>query len=166
MYDICCIGHITLDKVVTTRSEMHMAGGTALYFSSALENMDVSYLLVTSLAESEIHYVDDLREKHIEIWAYPSEHTVYFENIYAENQDNRTQNVLQQADPFGIQQLKDVEAGIFHLGPLLADDISVELIAFLATKGKVSLDAQGYLRKVKNQKVYPVDWPEKEKALQ
>jgi len=143
-----------------------MAGGTAFYFSSALQQMDVNYLLVTSVAESEMHYVDDLREKGIEIWAYPSKHSVYFENIYGENQDNRTQNVLQQADSFTIEQLQEVESQIFHLGPLLANDIPTELIKYLNEKGKVSLDAQGYLRKVKNQKVYPTDWPDKEAALQ
>lgn len=166
MYDICCIGHITLDKVVTTRSVMFMAGGTAFYFSSALQNMDATYLLVTSVAESEIHYVDELREKGVEIWAYPSPHTVYFENIYAENQDQRTQNVLQQAAPFTIDQLIEVESKVFHLGPLLAGDISVDLIRFLAAKGKVSLDAQGYLRKVQDQKVFAIDWPQKRNALQ
>ena len=166
MYDICCVGHITLDKVVTTRAVMHMAGGTAFYFSSALQNLDTGYLLITSVAESEMHYVDELREKGIEIWAYPSKHTVYFENIYAEDQDHRTQNVLQQADPFTIRQMQGVDAKIFHLGPLLADDISTDFIRSLAGKGKISLDAQGYLRKVENQKVYPVGWPEKQDALQ
>ncbi len=166
MYKICCVGHITLDKVVTTRSTMHMAGGTAFYFSSALQHLDAGYLLVTSVAESEMNYVDELREKGVEVWAYPSAHTVYFENIYAENQDHRTQNVLQQADPFSIEQLTNVDAEIFHLGPLLANDIPFELVKFLAGKGKVSLDAQGYLRKVKNNKVYAVDWPEKQKTLQ
>src|SRR3569833_1704864 len=166
MYDICCVGHITLDKVVTTRAVMHMAGGTAFYFSSALQSLDTGYLLITSVAESEMHYVDELREKGIEIWAYPSKHTVYFENIYAEDQKHRTQNVLQQADPFSIRQMQGVEAKIFHLGPLLADDISTDFIRSLAGKGKISLDAQGYLRKVENQKVYPVGWPEKQDALQ
>lgn len=166
MYDICCIGHITLDKVVTPLSEMYMAGGTAFYFSSALQNLYVSYLLVTSVAESEMNYVDDLRGKGIEIWSFPSNHTVYFENIYAENQDNRKQRVLQQADPFSIEQLTEVEAKIFHLGPLLAGDIPLELIKYLASKGRVSLDAQGYLRKVIRKKVHPIDWPGKREALQ
>jgi sugar/nucleoside kinase (ribokinase family) len=166
MYDICCIGHITLDKVVTPGSELYMAGGTAFYFSSALENMEVAYLLVTSVAESEMSYVDALREKGTNVWAYPSAQTVYFENIYSENQDNRKQNVLQQADPFSIGQLNEVESKIFHLGPLLADDIPLELIKYLASKGSVSLDAQGYLRKVVKEKVCPVDWPDKQEALQ
>ncbi len=166
MYKICCVGHITLDKVVTTRSTLYMAGGTAFYFSSALQNLDAGYLLVTSVGESEMHYVNELRAQHIDVKAYPSAHTVYFENIYAENQDHRTQNVLQQADPFSVEQLNNVDAEIFHLGPLLAGDISFELVKFLASKSKVSMDAQGYLRKVEHHKVHPVDWPEKQKTLQ
>ena len=143
-----------------------MAGGTAFYFSRALCNLDVSYLLVTALAEKEMHYVTELRGKGIEVKVQPSAHTVYFENIYAENQDQRTQNVWQQADPFTTEQLFSVNAQIFHLGPLLADDISTELIKTLASKGRVSLDAQGYLRRVENKKVHPVDWPGKREALQ
>jgi sugar/nucleoside kinase (ribokinase family) len=166
MYDICCIGHITSDKVVTTKSVKHMPGGTAYYFSCALSGLDVNYLLVTSLADAEMHYVTDLSEKGVEVKVQPGSHTVYFENIYAENQDERSQNVLQKADPFTMQQIDQVDARIFHLGPLLADDISLELIKTLSTKGQISLDVQGYLRKVENHKVYPTDWPDKKEALQ
>ncbi|HEY1165092.1 MAG TPA: PfkB family carbohydrate kinase [Chitinophaga sp.] len=166
MYDICCIGHITLDKVVTTKSVVHMAGGTSFYFSNAIRNMNVNYTLVTALAESEMHVVEELRAKGIEVNVLPSEHTVYFENIYSENQDHRTQRVLQKADPFTVEQLLNINARIFHLGPLLADDIPVELIRALAAKGKVSLDVQGYLRKVENKQVIPIDWQAKKEGLQ
>ena len=151
MYDICCIGHITLDKVVTPSKTMHMAGGTSFYFSNAIHNMDVKYCLVTAIAETEMQAVDDLRAKKIEVNVLPSEHTVYFENIYSDNLDNRTQRVLQTADSFTVSQLSDVHAGIFHLGPLLADDIPLELIKSLSVKGRVSLDVQGYLRKVQDE---------------
>ncbi|HMG10924.1 MAG TPA: PfkB family carbohydrate kinase [Mucilaginibacter sp.] len=166
MYDICCIGHITLDKVVTPRAVAHMAGGTSFYFSSAIRNMDVSYTLVTSLAESEMHIVETLRAKGTEVHASTCAHTVYFENIYSGNQDHRTQRVLQKADPFTIEQLLDINAQIFHLGPLLADDIPVDLIRELSSRGRVSLDAQGYLRKVEDKNVIAVDWPAKKEALQ
>jgi sugar/nucleoside kinase (ribokinase family) len=166
MYDICCIGHITLDKVVTPRAVAHMAGGTSFYFSSAIRNMDVSYTLVTSLAESEMHTVETLRAKSTEVHASTCAHTVYFENIYSGNQDHRTQRVLQKADPFTIEQLNGINANIFHLGPLLADDIPVNLIKELSSRGRVSLDAQGYLRKVEDKNVIAVDWPAKKEALQ
>ena len=166
MYDICCVGHITLDKVVTTKSEVFMAGGTSFYFSNAIRNMDVRYALVTSLAQQEMYIVSELRASGIEVQALPSAHTVYFENIYSEKQDHRTQRVLQEADAFTAEQLLHVESRIFHLGPLLAGDIPVELIRTLAAKGIVSLDVQGYLRKVVNQDVCAIDWPAKREALQ
>jgi sugar/nucleoside kinase (ribokinase family) len=165
MYDICCVGHITLDKVVTTKSVVHMAGGTSFYFSNAIRHMDVKYRLVTGLAESEMNTVVALRAKGIEVDVVPSRHTVYFENIYSENQDHRTQRVLQKADPFSIEALSHTDARIFHLGPLLADDIPVELIRSLSERGKVALDVQGYLRKVENHNVHAIDWPAKQEAL-
>ena len=45
-YEICCIGHITLDKVVTPKATVFMPGGTSFYFSNAVANMDVRYALV------------------------------------------------------------------------------------------------------------------------
>jgi sugar/nucleoside kinase (ribokinase family) len=166
MYDICCVGHITSDKIVNTRNVMHMPGGTALYFSCAVNKLDVSYVLVTALADAEMEYVNYLRTKGIEVRVQPSTHTVVFENIYGENQDERTQNVLQIADTFTMEQLLDVEAKAFHLGPLLAGDFDTDFIKTLSAKGSLALDVQGYLRKVLNQKVFLTDWPDKKIALQ
>ncbi|BAV04107.1 ribokinase [Filimonas lacunae] len=142
-----------------------MAGGTSFYFSNAIRNMDVKYSLVTALAEAQMKEVEILRGNGIEVKVFPSTHTVYFENKYSENQDHRTQRVLQKADPFTAEQVTSVDAGIFHLGVLLADDISIDVIKALAAKGKVSLDAQGYLRKVENEEVLAVDWAEKQEGL-
>jgi len=128
--------------------------------------MNINYLLVTSLAPKEMYIVDELRNKGIDINVVPSKNTVYFENRYAENGEDRTQRVSQQADPITAKQLKHVEAAIYHLGPLLAEDIPVDVFKMLAAKGIVSLDAQGYLRTVKNEQVLPVDWPAKKEALQ
>jgi sugar/nucleoside kinase (ribokinase family) len=165
MYDICCIGHITRDKVVTPQAELHMAGGTAFYFSHAIRTTGTKFLLVTALGESDMPCVADMQANGIEVTALPSAHTVYFENTYTGNLNHRTQRVLQVADPFTIEQLRSVEAGIYHLGPLLAHDMSVDLIRLLSKKGKVSLDVQGFLRKVEGQQVVPIDWAGKVEAL-
>jgi sugar/nucleoside kinase (ribokinase family) len=143
-----------------------MAGGTAFYFSNALSRLDVRYQLVTSLASDGMAAVANLRMAGVEVTVLPSAHTVYFENIYDEDQDHRKQRVLRTADPFSVGQLADAEARIFHLGPLLAGDIPLELIRSLAGRGRISLDAQGYLRNVVDQRVQPIDWPEKREALE
>ncbi|MDU1892381.1 MAG: PfkB family carbohydrate kinase [Dysgonomonas sp.] len=165
-HDLCCVGHITLDKVVTPKKTVHMPGGTAFYFSHAIRHFnDIDYTLVTSLAESEMAVVDDLRSKNVEVSVIPSRHSVYFENIYGENQNNRTQRVLAKADPFSVDGLKDTNAKIYLLGALLADDFPIELVEYLSTKGQIAIDCQGYLREVRDQNVYPIDWNNKLETL-
>lgn len=45
MKDICCIGHITKDKIVTPNRTVYMAGGTSFYFSYAINQLpkDVTF---------------------------------------------------------------------------------------------------------------------------
>lgn len=167
MNDICCIGHITLDKIITPKQTTYMPGGTSYYFSHGIYHLNdwKNYKLVTSLAPSEYTAVDELSQKGINVEVIPSRKTVYFENSYGENQNNRTQRVLAKADPFTVEKLQQIEARFFHLGSLLSDDFSLEVIKYLSQKGILSVDAQGYLREVRGENVYPVDWTGKEEAL-
>ena len=167
MKDICCIGHITKDKIITPRHTVYMAGGTSFYFSYAFSHLpqNVSFQLVTKLGESEMQSVEDMRQAGIDVQVYPSRHTVYFENKYGENQNDRTQRVLERADPFTIDEMQEVDAGVYHLGSLLSDDFSADVVKYLSTKGRISIDAQGYLREVRGEKVYPIDWAEKREIL-
>ena len=167
MKDICCIGHITKDKIITPRQTVYMAGGTSFYFSYAFNHLpkSVSFQLVTKLGDSEMKSVDDMREVGIDVLTYPSRHTVYFENKYGDDQNDRTQRVLERADPFTVDEMRTVDAGVYHLGSLLSDDFSPEVVKYLSTKGRISIDAQGYLREVRGEKVYPIDWAEKREIL-
>lgn len=167
MKDICCIGHITKDKIITPRQTVYMAGGTSFYFSYAFSHLpqNVSFQLVTKLGEGEMKSVEDMRQAGIDVQVYPSRHTVYFENKYGENQNDRTQRVLERAEPFTVDEMREVNAGVYHLGSLLSDDFSTEVVKYLSTKGRISIDAQGYLREVRGEKVYPIDWAEKREIL-
>ena len=167
MKDICCIGHITKDKIITPRQTVYMAGGTSFYFSYAFSHLpqNVSFQLVTKLGEGEMKSVEDMRQAGIDVQVYPSSHTVYFENKYGDNQNDRTQRVLERADPFTVDEMREVNAGVYHLGSLLSDDFSTEVVKYLSTKGRISIDAKGYLREVRGEKVYPIDWAEKREIL-
>lgn len=167
MNDICCIGHITLDKIITPKQTIYMPGGTSYYFSHGISHLNdwKNYKLVTSLAPSEYSSVDELTGKGLNVEIIPSKKTVYFENSYGINQNNRTQRVLAKADPFTVEKMQHIEAKIFHLGSLLSDDFSLDVIKYLSKKGILSVDAQGYLREVRGENVYPIDWCEKKEAL-
>ncbi|MFZ6022841.1 MAG: PfkB family carbohydrate kinase [Bacteroidota bacterium] len=165
MYDLTCIGHITHDKIVTQGNTVHMAGGTSFYFSHAVKRLLLRYHLVTALSEEDYLFTDELKATGIGITILPSKHTVYFENIYHDNSDDRSQRVLYEADSFRKEDMQTIQSKYVHLGPLLANDIPTELVIDLSAGSIVSLDVQGYLRAVVNKKVVAIDWKEKQKVL-
>ena len=167
MKDICCIGHITKDKNTTPRQTVYMSGGTSYYFAYGFNCLPkkVSFQLVTKLGSEETAVAEEMRQQGIDVVNYPSTHTVFFENIYGENQNDRTQKVRAKADPFTVDELRNVEASVFHLGTLLADDFSPEVVKYLSTKGRISIDAQGYLREVRGEDVFATDWAAKRDIL-
>ena len=101
MKDICCIGHVTKDKIVTPNRTVYMAGGTSFYFAYAINQLpkDVSFSLITAMDPTETEPVEKMRQAGIEVTLNPSRNTVFFENIYGENQNERKQRVLAKADP-------------------------------------------------------------------
>ncbi len=165
-HDLSCIGHITLDKVVTPKKTVHMPGGTAFYFSEAIRNFnDIDVFLVTAVGEPELHVVEGLRSKGVNVAVMPSRYSVCFENIYEEDPNNRKQRVSAKADPFTVDYVKDVHAKYIILGSLLADDFSLDVLKCLSNNGLIAVDVQGYLREVRDEQVYAVDWQEKLEAL-
>lgn len=163
---VCCIGHITHDKVITPRFEADMPGGTVYYFGKALRNLDHNnFHLVVGIGSDALPVVEDFHKEGVEVTVIPSEHTVFFENRYGADMNSRTQRVLAKADPFTRANLAGVRADIFHLGTLLSDDFDLEVIKDLSKRGTVSVDVQGYLRKVENQKVEAIDYADKMKAF-
>ncbi len=171
--DILCIGHITHDRIVTPEKDIYMPGGTSYYFSYGIQHLresskagkNVRYRLLTSLANSEMQSVEDMRNAGIDVDVIPSRETVFFENIYEANQNNRKQRVRAKADPFTVEKIGDVHAQYIVLGTLLADDFSIDVLRYLSERGTLVVDAQGYLREVRDQKVYAIDWKDKLEAL-
>lgn len=167
MKDICCIGHVTRDKIITPRQTVNMAGGTSFYFAYGMNQLPkkVSFQLVTKVGEGSMAEIEKMRQAGIDVECFKSRHTVYFENKYGHDSNRRTQRVLAKADPFTVEEMQHLDARIYHLGSLLADDFSPEVVECLSKKGLVSIDVQGYLREVRGEKVFAVDWKDKEEIL-
>lgn len=169
MTDICCIGHITRDRIITQNppTTTHCAGGSAYYMAWAIASLpsDILFHMITSVSQEVMPEVEKLRQAGIEVTAFESDTNVFFENKYGANMDNRTQRVLAKSAPFTLNQLKDVEARVYHLGTLLADDFAPEIVEYLASKGDVSIDVQGYLREVVGEEVKACEWADKLRLL-
>ena len=83
VHDLCCIGYITQDKIVTTKNTIFMPGGTSFYFAHAIKHLDPNgFLLVTALADADMNVAEDIRKEGIEVKTLPSAHSVCFENTF------------------------------------------------------------------------------------
>lgn len=166
---ILCIGHITHDRIITPQQPQGVdcAGGTAYYVAWAIAHLpkEVTFGVITAVGDDLKHEVQRLKGAGIDITDLGSADSSYFENAYGENMNNRRQRVLSTATPFRVSQLSEAEADLFHLGTLLHDDFAPEVVEYLASKGRVCVDVQGYLREVRQQKVYAVDWRDKLRVL-
>jgi sugar/nucleoside kinase (ribokinase family) len=166
---ILCIGHITHDRIITPTQPkgVDCAGGTAYYVAWAMHHLpqDVTFGVITAVGDELKPEISRLEEAGVDICNLGSPTSVFFENSYGRNMNNRRQRVLSKAAPFTIEQLKNAEADVFHLGTLLVDDFSPEVVEYLAGKGRVCVDVQGYLREVRQQRVYAVDWTDKLRVL-
>lgn len=148
MTDIACIGHITQDHNITTELDYFAPGGTARYFSVAM-----NALIESSGIDMSFSLISREGPKH------------FFENKYGADMNDRQQRVMSTALPFTVEELKDIDARFIVLGSLLASDFPIDVIRMLSEKGIVVLDAQGFLREVREEKVYAVDWADKIETL-
>lgn len=159
MVDIACVGHITQDHIITSSLDYYASGGTAYYIS-----VGVSSLITKDNKESSVTIGAKTNKLSFQLLTKEGPQH-FFENKYGENMNNRQQRVLSVADPFTMRDLCDVNARYIILGSLLASDFSVEIIKEMSKRGTLVLDVQGFLREVRGEKVYAVDWEEKLEAL-
>lgn len=85
MKDICCIGHITHDRIVTPGHSVDMAGGTSFYFSYGINHLpqEVSYQLVTKIGPDSEAEVERMRKAGIDVKQFNCPHSVFLKTVMA-----------------------------------------------------------------------------------
>lgn len=162
---VTLIGPVSNDSVRPPGApERRQPGGAVYYAGMALAALGVPVTIITRLAaRDKAAVLQPLQVAGATVTALPSAHTTHFVNIYGPGTDERHQEVSARADAFTIADVPPMTTQWVYLAPLLAGDISTELIKNIAARGRhrIALDVQGLLRQVTNAKVTPAGWPEK-----
>lgn len=165
-FDICFVGPITKDIVSTPKATREMPGGVVYYAAIPAAKLGLKVCAVTKLKREDARLLEDFKETGVEVFWKESRETTIFENIYpAENPDLRIQKIGAVAPPFELHELPELTATFYCLGPLLRDDISLEIMKALSKQGKIALDPQGFLREGRDGKIVATDWQEKREGL-
>ncbi len=165
-YDITMIGHISRDILIYKEDITKITGGAVIYSSAAAARSGKKVHVITKASEDTENELKGLEEDGVQVSRFDSQETTSIENIYfTPDKEKRQVTLLTQADPFIIKELSELESEIFHLAGLFRGEIPEQFIPFLAQKGKLGVDAQGFLRCSENGKLIFRDWESKKKLL-
>ncbi len=165
MCNVCAIGHVTRDIIKVNERKKELSGGTPYYFSMALKALGLNVSVVTKIGCNDRHLLDDLNKNGIPIFLSIDHRTTIFENSYIKEANLRVQKVRSIASPFTIEDIPDISPDIFHVGPLTKGDIPLDVLDFLSKKSRISLDVQGFVRRVERDRIKTEDWEEKKEGL-
>ncbi|MCG8508717.1 MAG: PfkB family carbohydrate kinase [Rhodospirillales bacterium] len=159
MFDACVIGHVLRDvNHAGGIAYPPSPGGTAFYSAMVYASLGLKTAVVTRVAPSDAALLEDLLAAGVEVFNLPSDRTSEFRNVYddPDNPDQRTQFAGARAAMIGADDLPELRARIFHLGPLTPKDVDTEIAARCAQSGAlVALDAQGLTREIVDDRVMP-----------
>lgn len=167
MFDVCVIGHVTKDIIRIGGTEREMPGGTAYYASIAMKSLGLNVAVITKIGKKDGSLLDNIESEQIHIILRESLRTTTFTNIYTRGLDDRKQLVSDIATPFTVEDVEGIQSKTFHVGSLTKDDIPLEILLSLSKRSRISLDAQGFLRRIdeSSERVVITDWEKKEEFL-
>lgn len=146
-YDLMTIGHFAKDtNVVDGRAET-ASGGGVYYGAMAARQLGLTVAVVTRLHPEDYPLLDELRQAGITVFAAAAAQTSGIENRYRSVDMERRECIPTGfAGPFSIQDLPDVAARVQVIASIIAGEVDLDLLAFIARRGPVALDIQGFVR--------------------
>ena len=154
MNRVVVIGSATVDEVKQTGSDVVQMGGVVTYTGITFHKHGLETSVVSNIAAVDQDLLRILREQSIELFNGVTDRTTVFVNHV--NGDQRRQEMPVRASPITAEQARDAveSADHIHLGPLHPADIQPDLLTLVGEKKvRVTLDVQGYVRRVENGQV-------------
>ena len=166
-YDVVILGHFAKDKLIIDGEEKDALGGAVYYGAMALSKLNYSAAIITLLSKDDFFYLDVMRKDGIKVFPHEAELTSGIKNTYfGEKHDKRVCEPIAFAGAFKAEHIPDIATEVFHIGPIMAGEVSLNLIEHITSRfERVSLDLQGVLRVRDGKELIFVDWPDKERGL-
>jgi len=165
-YDVVAIGHLDKGRIVRGSESRQAVGGAVYYGGAVLARLGLKVAVVTRLAREDAWMLEELRSFGIEVFPVWTPETTGIENYHPDpDSDFRRCRPLGFAGTFREEDLPDVEARLFYVGTIFADEVDLPFLRAVAARGPLALDAQGCLRVLVGGELVTDGWPEAPQAL-
>ena len=166
-YDVVFIGHLSKDVIILHDGcETRRAGGAVYYGAIPAARIGARTAAVVRAAAEDGYLLDPMRSEGVTVFHVPSVETTAIENTYLdETMERRTCRKAGFAGKFGQEDLPEIESRVWHAAGLMRGETDHEFLSRLSGRGKVSADAQGFVRVARGIEMVYEDWPEKKEVL-
>jgi len=165
-FDVVMIGHFAKDRLVVDGRGDVASGGGVYYGSIALRQLGVRVAVVTRLAVSDFARLDELKQAGVQVFATPAPETSGIENIYnSSDMERRICKPLGFAGPFRPEDMPDLSGRLYVIASIIAGEVDLPLLKWLARRGPVALDVQGFVRVRAGQDLVFRQWPAMHEGL-
>lgn len=164
--DIMMIGHFARDRLVVDGRGEYASGGGVFYGSVALRRLGVDVAVVTRLHPDDWHWLDEIKNEGVQVFASAAPATSGIENLYdSADMERRICRLINFAGPFQPGEIPDLPARIYHVASIIAGEVDLPLLKSLARRGPVAIDIQGFVRVRDNGELVFRQWPEMAEGL-
>lgn len=166
-YDIVAVGAISRDRNVVMGNEEVRYGGGSYCAAFAAYAAGCTTAVVTKLARDDLASLAPFQEVGIPVFSTMSSQTTSIKNVYTTpDLDRRTCFMIAMADPFQREDFpQDLNAEIYQIAALIAGEVPLDVLKFLAQKGKIGIDVQGFIRTAVGHELASKDWQDKYEAF-
>ena len=93
------------------------------------------------------YFLMDMEQEGVQVFATPAPETSGIANFYnSADMERRICKPLGFAGPFRAQEIPELSAQVYLIGPIIAGEVDLPLLKLLAARGPVALDVQGFVR--------------------
>ncbi|MBN1936654.1 MAG: hypothetical protein JW934_18480 [Anaerolineae bacterium] len=164
--DVMMIGHFARDRLVVDGVGETASGGAVYYGGIALQRLGVQTGVVTRLHPDDFERLDELSEAGMRVHAVSAAQTSGIENLYnSADMERRICKPLGFAGPFRQADFPSWSAQVYMVAPIIAGEVDLALLEWLASRGPVGLDVQGFVRVREGDDLVFRLWPEMAEGL-
>lgn len=165
--EVCFVGNYTKDTIVDARGTRQVDGGAFFYGANAAVRMGLRAAAITHLADGDRHVERVLESLGVAARILRTPRSTCLRLEYpSDNPDERTIYVESEAESFRPADFAGLQARAVVVGASFRGEVGLDTLRQLARQvPRLAVDAQGFVRVVRDGRLAFEDWPEKETAL-
>jgi sugar/nucleoside kinase (ribokinase family) len=146
-FDLLLVGHFAKDRNIVDGVGKTESGGGVYFGAMVACRMGLRVAIATRLHRDDFFRLDEIKRVGIKVFATPAPETSGIENSYqSTDMERRICKPLGFAGAFQIADLPEINARINVIAPIIAGEVDLPLLKWLAARAPVALDIQGFVR--------------------